>query len=432
MLAKLDADSFDGMVLDKKGETAYVLADGAVTSDRRGRRQDEAGQAERDDDARPFLERAYLFEHMWRQTREKFLVEDMHGVDWDLYRAAYARFLPHIDNNRDFAEAVSEMQGELNASHMGCSVRRQDPSGDATASLGFFPDPEWDGMGVRIAAVLAGGPLEKADAEIVPGIVIEAINGEEIAAGANWYPMLNHRAGELVRLALSNPEGGRRWSATVKPISLGAERELLYWRWVRSRRAEVDRLSDGRIGYAHIRTMSDSRYREIFEDVFGKATEKEAIILDTRFNNGGNLVEALTVLLTGETYARQVPRGRMVGMEPTHRWTKPSIIVMNEGNYSDAHCFPAAYKELEIGETVGTQVPGTCSAGLVGDPAGQEPLLRHPPGRPDGQRRRSAREQAPRPRPLHRQRPEARGRGPRPAAREGGRSDVGEVGGLRA
>jgi len=68
------------------------------------------------------------------------------------------------------------------------------------------------------------------------------------------------------------------------------------------------------------------------------------------------------VLLTGEMYARQVPRGRMVGMEPTHRWTKPSIVVMNEGNYSDAHCFPAAYTELEIGATVGTQVPGTCSA----------------------------------------------------------------------
>jgi len=362
MLAKLDAKSFAGLVLDDEGTTAYVLADRSIKSVAidGGKVKPVKLKAKMNLDAG--AERAYLFEHMWRQTREKFLVEDMHGVDWDLYRAAYARFLPHIDNNRDLAELVTEMQGELNASHMGCYFRHNDPKGDSTASLGFFPEPDWNDKGVKIAEVLAGGPLEKAGAEIAAGTVIEAINGTEIAPGSNWYPLLNHKAGELVRLTLSNSENDTTRDAMVKPISIGAERELLYWRWVRSRRAEVDRLSDGRLGYAHIRTMSDSRYREIFEDIFGKATEKEAIILDTRFNNGGNLVEALTVLLTGETYARQVPRGRLVGTEPTHRWTKPSIVVMNEGNYSDAHCFPAAYTELEIGETVGTQVPGTCTA----------------------------------------------------------------------
>ena len=146
--------------------------------------------------------------------------------------------------------------------------------------------------------------------------MIEAIGGHQIAAGENWYPLLNRKAGDLLRLSLSDPETGKKWQETVKPISQGAENELLYQRWVRSRRAEVDRLSGGRLGYAHIRTMSDNRYREIFEDIFGKAVEKEGIVLDTRFNNGGNLVEALTILLTGETYARAVPRGQFVGTEP--------------------------------------------------------------------------------------------------------------------
>ena len=68
------------------------------------------------------------------------------------------------------------------------------------------------------------------------------------------------------------------------------------------------------------------------------------------------------MLLTGETYARAIPRGQVIGSEPVHRWTKPSIVVMNEGNYSDAHCFPAAYTDLEIGTTVGMQVPGTCTS----------------------------------------------------------------------
>ena len=131
---------------------------------------------------------------------------------------------------------------------------------------------------------------------------------------------------------------------------------------MKSRRVEVEHLSGGRLGYAHIRGMNDGAYREIFEEIFGRAVDKEAIVLDTRWNGGGNLVEPLTVFLTGQVYYRAVPRGRQVGVEPGNRWTKPSIVVMNEGNYSDAHCFPTAYKALGIGETVGMQVPGTCTS----------------------------------------------------------------------
>jgi C-terminal processing protease CtpA/Prc len=131
---------------------------------------------------------------------------------------------------------------------------------------------------------------------------------------------------------------------------------------VRSRREAVDRLSGGRIGYAHIRGMNDGAYREVFEEVFGRSVDKEAIVLDTRFNGGGNLVEALTVFLSGRQYAKNAPRGRQIGSEPSFRWAKPSIVVMSEGNYSDAHCFPMAYTQLGLGETVGMPVPGTCTS----------------------------------------------------------------------
>ncbi len=362
LLAKLDAETASGLQIDAEGTTAYLLADRKLSSVEieGGTTKPVALTAEMELDAA--AERAYLFEHAWRQTREKFYLENMGGVDWDLYKAAYARFLPFIDNPRDFAELLSELQGELNASHLGCYYRPPGDSGDATASLAFFPDPAHTGPGVRIAEVVDGGPLQTAGTKIRVGTVIEAIDGHEIAAGANWYPLLNRKADRAVRLSLAEPESGTRWQETVKPVSLSAESELLYERWVRSRRAEVERLSGGRLGYAHIRSMSDSRYREIFEDIFGKAVGTEGIVLDTRFNNGGNLVEALTVLLTGKTYARAVPRGQYLGEEPVHRWTKPSVVVMNEGNYSDAHCFPMAYTALGIGTTVGMQVPGTCTS----------------------------------------------------------------------
>jgi C-terminal processing protease CtpA/Prc len=362
LLAKLNAERIGDMFLDKKGKTAFVLADRSLKSI-----EIESGKAKpvklsAKMELNAAAERAYFFEHAWRQTREKFYVEDMHGVDWDFYKEAYLRFLPFIDNKRDFADLVSELQGELNASHLGCYVRSRKPNADATATLAFFPDPDWQGPGVKIAEIIDGGPLENSDTKVKAGTVIEAIDGHEIAAGSNWYPALNHKAGELIRISLYDAESDKRWQETVKPISQGAESELLYLRWVRTRRAEVERLSNGRLGYAHIRTMSDSRYREIFEDIFGKAVGKEAIVLDTRFNNGGNLDEALIILLTGEIYGRNLPRGREIGVEPSFRWTRPSIVVMNEGNYSDAHCFPAFYTSLDIGKTVGMQVPGTCTA----------------------------------------------------------------------
>ncbi len=362
LLAKLNADHADHIAIDGDGKKAYLLADRSLRAVDLDKGDVEPVQLEAEMELDPQAERAYLFEHAWRQTKEKFYDVGMHGVDWDAYRASYAKFLPDIDNDWDLAELISEMQGELNASHTGCYYRPKRRDADDTARLGFFPDPTWNADGVRIAEVLAGGPLQQAGTRIREGVVITSIDGTPIGAGDNWYPLLNRKAGSPVRLGLTDPESGGAWQERVKPISGGEQTRLLYERWVRSRRAEVERLSGGRLGYAHIRTMIDSRFREIFEDIFGKAVDKEGIVLDTRFNNGGNLVEPLTILLTGKVYARPVPRGRQIGAEPAYRWNKPSIVLMNEGNYSDAHCFPEAYKALGIGDTVGMPVPGTCTS----------------------------------------------------------------------
>ncbi|HXI03960.1 MAG TPA: S41 family peptidase [Candidatus Saccharimonadales bacterium] len=362
LLAKLDAERVGGLAIDSEGKKAFVLADHKlVTVDLEGGKvQPVRLQAKMELDRA--AERAYLFEHIWRQTKEKFYVASMHGVDWDAMKTYYARFLPHISNNEDFAELISEMQGELDSSHSGGRYRPHPDNADETAALGFFPDPAHHGPGVAISEVIEGGPLTKAGLGIAPGAVIESIDGSPIADGADWYPLLNHKAGTLVRLSLHDPKGDRDWQVTVKPVDQREESELLYQRWVRSRRDEVDRLSKGRLGYAHIRGMNDASYREVFEEIFGRAVGKEAIILDTRFNGGGNLDEALTTFLTGKVFFREVPRGRQVGSDPELRWTKPSIVIVNEGNYSDAHCFPEAYTELGIGETVGMPVPGTCTA----------------------------------------------------------------------
>ncbi len=315
LLAKLDAKEAD-FKLDPDGKKAFVLADNRLMTvdTESGKNTPVKASAKMELNAQ--AERAYMFEHAWRQTLKKFLVVDMHGVDWQAMKVAYARYVPYIDNDRDFAELISEMQGELNASHTGGRYRPTRQDGDATAALGFFPDPKYTGEGVAILEVIEGGPLQKEGTRIKAGVVIEAIDGTKIAAGANWYTLLNRKADTPVRLALFDPKGGARWEESVKPISWMAQSRLLYQRWVRSRRDEVDRLSGGRLGYAHIRGMNDGAYREIFEEIFGRDVDREAIVLDTRFNGGGNLVEALTVFLSGKVYARDVPRGRRSAWSP--------------------------------------------------------------------------------------------------------------------
>jgi tricorn protease len=361
MVAKFGAESAD-LKLGAKGKKAYVLHDGKLSVvDLDSEKSTPVGlSAKMDLDVAQ--ERAYMFEHIWRQTLKKFLDVKMHGVDWPALKTEYGRFLPYIGNDRDFAELCSEMQGELNASHTGCRYRPTRTDGDNTAALGFYPDPKHTGPGIGILEVIPGGPLQKTGTKIKAGVVITAIDGATIAAGDNWYRLLNRKASTPVRLSLLDPRSNARWDESVKPISWGEQSQLLYLRWTRANHDEVVKLSGGRLGYSHIRGMSDGPYREIFQDIFGRDTEKEAIILDTRFNGGGNLDEALTVFLSGRVFMKNAPRGQYLGDEPSMRWNRPSIVVMNEGNYSDAHCFPMAYTQLGIGETVGMPVPGTCSS----------------------------------------------------------------------
>ena len=105
--------------------------------------------------------------------------------------------------------------------------------------------------------------------------------------------------------------------------------------------------------------MNDASYRTVYEDALGKNATKEALIVDTRSNGGGNLHDDLISFLNTKRYAEFIPRNQHLSDEPRNKWTKPSILVMNESNYSDAHIFPMLYKELGLGKTVGMPVAGT-------------------------------------------------------------------------
>jgi len=359
LLAKLGAESAD-LELSADGKALFVLADGKVTKidPESGKAEPVAVGGEMSLDQTP--EKAYMFDHMWRQIKQKFLVADLYGADWDLYYATYRKFLPFITNNYDYAEMVSEMLGELNASHTGCYYSgTRPPDAAATASLGIFRDYAYAGPGWKVAEILSGGPLDKAALKIRAGHVIEQIDGRPLDGSGDHALLLNRKAGQLTLLSVLDPAANRRWQEAVKPIPPAEENGLLYRRWVQARRAEVDRLSNGRIGYVHVRSMNDASFRTVIEEVLGLSIDKQALIVDTRFNGGGNLHDQLADFLNGKKVFDILPRGQLVGYEPYGKWIKPSIVLMGECNYSDAHLFPVEYKIKGIGQTLGMPVPGT-------------------------------------------------------------------------
>jgi Tol biopolymer transport system component/C-terminal processing protease CtpA/Prc len=366
ILAKLNANSV-AMQMSDDGKSIFILSNGSLSKidAGSGERKSISFSAELDIDGH--AEREHLFEHVWRQTKQKFYREDMHGVDWEFYRDQYQPKIAGITNNRDFAVMLSEILGELNASHTGGRYRPDPmPGATSTAALGVFFDRSYNGEGERIVEILENGPLDRANIEVEAGDVITHIDGVALDDSTNYYSLLDGKSGDRVRLTVRNAAGESR-DVVVRPISAGAENNLLYERWVRSRRDLVDQLSNGRLGYMHIRGMNDASFRDFYSEVLGRHFDKEAIVVDTRFNGGGWLHDDLVTFLTGTNYVDLYPRNDAANTrgyqgDSQKRWTKPSIVVMSEGNYSDAHFFPWAYTELKIGDTVGMPVPGTATA----------------------------------------------------------------------
>lgn len=344
---------------DKEQKTLFLLSDGTLSKidPASGKRDPITINGEMRAD--PAAERAAAFEHVWRRTKNTFYNGTYHGIDWAAIKPAYLKYLPGIGNNADFAEMLAEMLGELNISHSGATYTGAGATADATASLGLFHDQTYTGAGVKVVEVLRDGPLARAGMSVTAGTLIEAIDGEAITARTDLSQFLNRKAGRKVLLTVS--DAGAKRDLVVTPITIADENRLLYARWVKRNQDDVERLSGGALGYVHLPGMNDGAFRTTVEDVLGRYVNKKGIVVDTRFNGGGDLVADLAMFLSGKQFFDYTTGTRSSGFEPNFRWTKPSIAIGGEANYSDGHCFVYAYKALGIGTLVGMPTPGTCT-----------------------------------------------------------------------
>lgn len=360
LLHKMDAGWAD-MEMDKEGKNIFLL--GSRSMQKLNTSSDDLKSISYHANVKMDLaaEREYMFDHVYKQQQKRFYNLNMHGVDWDAMTAAYRKFLPHISNNYDFAELLSEWLGELNVSHTGGRFYPKGQS-EPTSSLGLLFDWNYQGKGMLIAEVIEKGPFDNANTKVKAGVVIEKIDGTEITPEMDYYTLLNNKAKKKTLVSLFNPQTKERWEEVTIPISNGALSDLLYARWVKQRAADVDKWSGGRLGYVHIESMGDDSFRSVYSDILGKYNNREGIVIDTRFNGGGRLHEDIEVLFSGKKYFTQVVRGREACDMPSRRWNKPSIMLTCEANYSNAHGTPWVYSHQKLGKLVGMPVPGTMTS----------------------------------------------------------------------
>lgn len=305
--------------------------------------------------------RLQVLDEGWRTLRDRFYDPGMHGLDWPALRVKYGSWVQKVGHDRDFGDIVNFMLGEVNASHMGYypSWKRVGDYGtDGFLGLEFGAH---DGEGLEVTKVLAHGPCDKVISRLLPGDVLMSVDGQPVSSSTNLYAALETRSGLPTWLKVQR-EGDER-EIQVVPSSFRSIWSLNYKAMEKARRARTEESSEGRVGYVHIQGMGYANVQRFEQNLFAAADGKEALVIDVRNNGGGWTTDLLLTILTQPVHAYTVPRGGEIGYpqaerQPFFRWSKPIVVICNEGSYSNAEIFSHAIKTIGRGLVVGMETGG--------------------------------------------------------------------------
>jgi len=303
---------------------------------------------------------AEMFDDAWRTMKYRFYDAAMHGKDWDAMRAKYQPLVEFVGDRQELLNIVNEMIGELNASHTGAAPppRGREGGGVTTAHLGVELEADDAAGRYKVTHVYEEGPADKDWVKVSNGDYLIAINGKPVKAGDNYWEMLNHRLNRKVEVTFNNkPSEDGAWKSRIEPVTGQAYSQLRYERWVKDRRALVDKLSNGRIGYLHIQSMNQPSLRR-FEKELRENHNKEAVIIDERWNGGGNIEQELLAILVQREYQIWQPRGTEATGRPFAGFFGPKVVVQNWRSASNSEMFPAGFRALGLGKVIGTPTMG--------------------------------------------------------------------------
>lgn len=325
-----------------------------------------------------FLE---MFDQSWRALSDHFYDTKFHGIDWYAARAKYRPLVKHVALKEDLYTLVSLMMGELNASHTGISGFLSQPEA-VTADLGLIFDESHPGPGLLVAEVLKRGPADKRGINLKKDDIILAIDGTELSPSGgkpapNLSQLLNDKAGDTVLLQVASPgadlkDPKARRRVEVQPASRAQVSTLMYDRWVERNAARVKELSKGKLGYIHIPSMDEAGLDAFVRCLYSDSFDKDAIVLDVRFNGGGFTHDQVLNYLGAKEHT--LFRSRFGGegavlRSHDRKWVRPLVLLINNRSYSDAEIFPSAFRTLGLGKLVGQptggHVIGTSSVRLI-------------------------------------------------------------------
>ncbi|MDX2033520.1 MAG: LpqB family beta-propeller domain-containing protein [Blastocatellia bacterium] len=309
-------------------------------------------------------EKMEVFHQAWSYLRDHFYDENFHGVNWNTVRATYERQAAGARTPDELRRVINLMVGELNASHLGISGAPAAATTLPVGRLGLrFDRVEYETNGrLRVTEVIELGPAAIAGT-IKIGDYLHAVDGVELSTGANLDEQLAGKVGRRVELKLSaSADGTDAKVVAVKPASLGTEKGLLYRQWVRERRAYVEKISGGRLGYVHMPDMSGQSLSQLYADLDAQNHARDGVVVDIRNNNGG-FVNAyaidvfarrgyMTMTIRGK---RSAPARSALGQRALER---PTILVVNQHSLSDAEDFTEGYRALKLGKVVGEPTAG--------------------------------------------------------------------------
>jgi tricorn protease len=303
---------------------------------------------------------AEMFGDAWRTMKYRFYDPAMHGKDWDAAKAKYEPLVADVGDRQELLNIINEMIGELNASHTGAAPPPggRGPGAVSTGHLGIELEPDSTAGRYRVTYVYEDGPADKDWVKVKVGDYLIAIGSKQVKAGDEYWQLLNDRLNRKVEVTFNNkPSEDGAWRTRIETINSGAYSGLRYERWVKERRQKVDELSGGRIGYLHIQAMNPPSLRK-FEKEIREFRNKEAMIIDQRWNGGGNIEQELLAILVQREYQIWQPRGTEASGRPFAGYFGPKVVLQNWRSASNAEMFPAGFRALGLGKVIGTPTMG--------------------------------------------------------------------------
>jgi tricorn protease len=303
-----------------------------------------------------------LFEESWRVMKYRFYDPKMHGTDWEAARRKYKPLLKYAAANEDVYMIAQEMIGELNASHTGVSgpSSRPAPRGASTRSLGFEMEPA-DGR-YKVTHVYRNGPADKEWLDIKVGDYVLAVDGKELKAGDNYYKILSETLNEYVPVRVARTASGEG-ARTQRIATIGSLNNIKYEEWVEGNRDFVAKESNGQTAYVHIRSM-DQPSLVRFRNEIDRFWDAKSIVVDIRYNGGGNIDQELIDILERRPYQFWNSRtgAREWGRRPRQAIAGPKVMLINHRSGSDSEVTPQGFRDLGIGRIVGTPTSGAVIA----------------------------------------------------------------------